>query len=190
MTDLLLIFLAAASIENLALIWLFDRPQGVSQRAAIGTALVALFLVLLAALVSFLPTVSFRVPVPAASYLRLLAFVVTAFAIAQSRGGDGPLQVDSRLWRLRAHLPLLVANLAALAFVLFDRRRPHGALETLGFCAIASSGLLLTMALYAGLRDRLEAADLPSGMRGTPIIVATAGLGALAAMGFAGALPW
>lgn len=192
MSDLLLIFLCAAGVEDLVLAIFFDRTMDPSSKPAYSLrAIGGLMLAGLAALQLW--PLLWQPPAPARTYLELLVFVTLSVAM-------GPLRnphIDTRTLRLqrarmfavRVHLPLLVANVAVLAFALLDHRRPHHLAQTLGFCAGASLALLLVRALFSSLQERLVAADLPGFMRGTPIALLTAGIMSLAAMGFARWLP-
>jgi electron transport complex protein RnfA len=58
-------------------------------------------------------------------------------------------------------------------------------LQSLAFGAGAGAGYGLVLLLFAALRDRLETADVPAAFRGAPIALVTAGLLALAFVGFA-----
>jgi electron transport complex protein RnfA len=73
-----------------------------------------------------------------------------------------------------------------LGVALLNVERQHGLLESLLFGASAGAGFGLALLLFTALRERLETADMPAAFRGAPIALLTAGLMALAFMGFAG----
>ena len=50
----------------------------------------------------------------------------------------------------------------------------------------SKSGISVNLVIFAGLREQLELSDVPNGMKGVPIALVTAGILALAFMGFAG----
>jgi len=75
---------------------------------------------------------------------------------------------------------------AVLGVALLNVDRQHGLLESLVFGASAGAGFGLALLLFTALRERLETADVPAAFRGAPIALLTAGLMALAFMGFAG----
>ena len=83
-------------------------------------------------------------------------------------------------------LPLITTNCAVLGVALINVEEQHGLLESLVFGASAGAGFGLALLLFAALRERLEAADVPAAFRGAPIALITAGLMALAFMGFTG----
>ncbi len=64
-------------------------------------------------------------------------------------------------------------------------------LQGVVYSVATAIGFALALVLFAGIRERLEMEDVPSALRGTPIALITAGLLAMAFMGFAGlvALP-
>jgi electron transport complex protein RnfA len=87
---------------------------------------------------------------------------------------------------LGVFLPLITTNCAVLGVALINLERQHGFVESLVFGAAAAAGFGLALLLFAGLRERMDTADVPSAFRGTPIALVTAGLMALAFMGFNG----
>ena len=83
-------------------------------------------------------------------------------------------------------LPLITTNCAVLGVALLNVNRQHGLLESLVFGASAGAGFGLALLLFTALRERLDTADVPQAFRGAPVALVTAGLMALAFMGFAG----
>lgn len=192
MTDLLLIFLCAAGVEDVVLARYFDRSIDSSCKPV--NSLRVIGVVLLAGLASLqLSPLWWQSPAPARAYLQLLVFVTLSVAVGPLHNPRIDIRLlppaQARMLALRVQLPLLVANVAVLLFALLDHRRPHHLLQTVGFCAGASFALLLVRALFSSLQERLEAADLPAMLRGTPIALLTAGIMSLAAMGFTRWLP-
>ena len=87
---------------------------------------------------------------------------------------------------LGIYLPLITTNCAVLGVALLNVNRQHGLLESLVFGASAGAGFGLALLLFTALRERLDTADVPQAFRGAPVALVTAGLMALAFMGFAG----
>jgi len=83
-------------------------------------------------------------------------------------------------------LPLITTNCAVLGVALLNVNEQHNLLESAlyGFGAAAGFGIVLV--LFAAMRERLALADVPAPFRGTPIGLISAGLMALAFMGFKG----
>lgn len=190
MTDLFLVFLGAAYLENL-LLWRFFDIGGRTATGIAGKLLaVSASLLMLALILRIFPLDLLSVPPRATAYLHALAFVTTAMAIAPRADAPALASDPTRLSLLRRYLPLLVANLAVLAFVALDGRRVHDLREALGFCLVASLALCLAMLLASPLRQRVEGAAVPRRWRGLPILALTACLAALALAGYRGVLPW
>jgi electron transport complex protein RnfA len=87
---------------------------------------------------------------------------------------------------LGIYLPLITTNCAVLGVPLLAVAGQYDFIESLLFGAASAAGFTLVMVLFAGIRERLEGADVPTPFRGTAIALITAGIMSLAFMGFAG----
>ena len=83
-------------------------------------------------------------------------------------------------------LPLITTNCAILGLALFQTNRDYNFLQCLAFSLGAGSGFTLALILMAGLREKLELADVPDVAMGAAMSLMLAGLLSLAFMGFAG----
>jgi len=83
-------------------------------------------------------------------------------------------------------LPLITTNCAILGLALFQTFREYNFLQSLAFSLGAGVGFTLALVLMAGLREKLELADVPSVSQGAAMSLMLAGLLSLAFMGFAG----
>lgn len=119
-------------------------------------------------------------------YLRTLSFIVTIAAIVQLT--ELVIQKTSPVLHqvLGIYLPLITTNCAVLGIPLLNVSLRHNFLESLLFGFGSAIGFTLALILFAGIRERLEAADVPVHFRGTAIAMVTAGLMSLAFMGFSG----
>ncbi|HLA33441.1 MAG TPA: electron transport complex subunit RsxA [Rhodocyclaceae bacterium] len=119
-------------------------------------------------------------------YLRTLSFIITIAAIVQLT--ELVIQKTSPTLHqvLGIYLPLITTNCAVLGIPLLNVGLKHNLLESLLFGFGSSLGFTLALILFAGLRERLDGADVPTPFRGTAIAMVTAGLMSLAFMGFAG----
>jgi electron transport complex protein RnfA len=119
-------------------------------------------------------------------YLRTLAFIVTIAAIVQLT--ELVIQKTSPVLHqvLGIYLPLITTNCAVLGVPLLNVALKHGFVESLLYGAGSAAGFSLALVLFAGIRERLDGADVPLPFRGTAIAMITAGLMSLAFMGFAG----
>jgi electron transport complex protein RnfA len=83
-------------------------------------------------------------------------------------------------------LPLITTNCAILGLALFQTFRHYDFLESLAFSLGAGVGFTLALMLMAGLREKLELANVPNVTQGAALSLMLAGLLSLAFMGFAG----
>ncbi len=83
-------------------------------------------------------------------------------------------------------LPLITTNCAVLGVALLTVGREYNLLEGVVFSVASAIGFGLAMVLFSGLREHMDLMDVPKGMKGVPIALVTAGILALAFMGFAG----
>lgn len=83
-------------------------------------------------------------------------------------------------------LPLITTNCAILGLALLGIMREYSFIESISFGLGAGVGFTMALAIMAGIREELELADVPSAFKGVPVTLVTAGLLALAFMGFAG----
>jgi electron transport complex protein RnfA len=188
-TDLLLLALGASLVNNFVLTQFLGLCPfvGVSRRfeAAAGMALATLFVLTLASGASYSVWHWILEPL-GLGYLRTLVFILLIAAVVQVT--EMLVRATSPLLHelLGVFLPLITTNCAVLGVALLNLERQHGLVESLVYGAAAAAGFGLALLAFAGLRERLETADVPAAFRGTPLALITAGLMALAFMGFGG----
>jgi electron transport complex protein RnfA len=189
MTDLLLLALGASLVNNFVLTQFLGLCPfvGVSRRleAAAGMALATLFVLTLSSGASYVVWHWLLEPL-GLGYLRTIVFILLIAAAVQAT--EMLVRASSPLLHelLGVFLPLITTNCAVLGVALINLDRQHGFLESLVFGAAAAAGFGIALLAFAGLRERLAAADVPAVFRGAPIALVTAGLMALAFMGFGG----
>jgi len=189
MSELLLLAIGASLVNNVVLTGFLGLCPfiGVGRRleAAAGMALATLFVLTLASGASWAAMHWLLEPL-GLGYLRTLVFILLIAALVQLTEmlvrSSSPLLHEL----LGVFLPLITTNCAVLGVALINLDRGHGFLESLVFGAAAGAGFGAALIAFASLRERLEGADLPAAFRGAPIALVTAGLMALAFMGFAG----
>jgi electron transport complex protein RnfA len=189
MSDLLLLALGASLVNNFVLTQFLGLCPfvGASRRfeAAAGMALATLLVLTLASGASYVAWHWLLEPL-GLGYLRTLVFILLIAAVVQAT--EMLVRASSPLLHelLGVFLPLITTNCAVLGVALINLERQHGFVESLVFGAAAAAGFGLALLAFAGLRERMESADLPAAFRGTPIALVSAGLMALAFMGFGG----
>ncbi|MCM2309718.1 MAG: electron transport complex subunit RsxA [Pseudomonadota bacterium] len=189
MTSYLFIVLGAVLVNNVVFVRILGLCpfMGVSKKleTALGMGAATTFVLTMACGASFVIDRWLLIP-NHLEYLRTLSFIVTIAAIVQLT--ELVIQKTSPLLHqvLGIYLPLITTNCAVLGIPLLNVSLRHNFLESLLFGFGSAVGFTLALILFAGIRERLEAADVPVHFRGTAIAMITAGLMSLAFMGFAG----
>jgi Na+-translocating ferredoxin:NAD+ oxidoreductase subunit A len=188
-TELVLIVVAAALVNNFVLVQFLGLCpfMGASRRleGAVGMGLATGLVLTTASGLSYLIDRFLLIPLDL-EYLRLLSFILVIGAAVQLTEllvrKSSPL-----LYRvLGLYIPLIASNCAVLGVALLNSAASRSLVAALFYGAGAALGFSLVLALLAGLRERLEDADIPKPFRGTAIAFVTAGIMSLAFLGFTG----
>ena len=189
MSSYLFVILGAVLVNNVVLVRILGLCpfMGVSKKldAAMGMGAATTFVLTLGCGTSYL--IDHYVLIPAGvEYLRTLAFIVIIAAIVQVT--ELVIQKTSPVMYqvLGIYLPLITTNCAVLGVPLLNVSLRHDLVESLLFGFGSSVGFSLALVLFAGIRERLDGADVPAPFKGTAIAMVTGGLMSLAFMGFAG----
>jgi electron transport complex protein RnfA len=189
MTSYLFIILGAVLVNNVVFVRILGLCpfMGVSKKleTALGMGAATTFVLTMACGASYILDRWLLIP-NQLEYLRTLSFIVTIAAIVQLT--ELVIQKTSPVLHqvLGIYLPLITTNCAVLGVPLLNIGLRHNFLESLLFGFGSALGFTLALILFAGIRERLEGADVPVHFRGTAIGMITAGLMSLAFMGFAG----
>ncbi len=119
-------------------------------------------------------------------YLRTLSFIVIIAGVVQFTEMVMEKNFPPLYQALGIFLPLITTNCAVLGIPLLNAQSSHSFLESLFFGMGGAIGFSLVLILFASMRERLEAADIPVVFKGSAIAMVTAALMSLAFMGFAG----
>ena len=119
-------------------------------------------------------------------YLRTLSFIVVIAGVVQLTEMVMEKNVPPLYQGLGIFLPLITTNCAVLGIPLLNAQASHSFIESLFFGLGGALGFSLVLTLFASIRERLEAADVPMALKGSAIAMVTAALMSLAFMGFAG----
>lgn len=189
MSSYIFLIIGAVLVNNVVLVRVLGLCpfMGVSKKleTAIGMGMATTFVLTLGSGTSYLIDHYLLQPNDLA-YLRTLSFIVVIAAIVQVT--ELVIEKTSPLLHqvLGIYLPLITTNCAVLGVPLLNVGLNHNLFESLLFGFGSSLGFTLALILFAGIRERLDGADVPSPFRGTAIAMITAGLMSLAFMGFAG----
>lgn len=119
-------------------------------------------------------------------YLRTLSFIIVIAGIVQFTEIVVRKTSPMLYQMLGIYLPLITTNCAVLGIPLLNVQARHNFVESLVFGFGGAVGFSMVLILFAGIRERMEAADVPGPFKGTAIAMVTAGLMSLAFMGFSG----
>ena len=189
MTDLILIVVATVLVNNFVLTRFLGLCPflGASNRleTATGMALATTFVLTTASGLSYLTDRYILIPT-GTEYLRLLSFILIIAGSVQF--AEIFVRRTSPLLHqvLGVFLPLITTNCAVLGVALLNVQQSESLPQALAYGLGAGLGFSLVIALFAGLRERTEAADIPTAFRGAAIALVTAAFMALGFMGFAG----
>jgi electron transport complex protein RnfA len=187
--ELMLIILAAALVNNFVLVQFLGLCplMGASRRVegALGLALATGLVLTTASGLSYLVDHFLLIP-NNLEYLRLITFILVIGAAVQL-AEQMVRRLSPLLYRvLGLYIPLIASNCAVLGVALLNSTASRSFIAALFYGAGAALGFGLVLALLAGLRERLEFADVPKPFRGASIAFVTAGIMSLAFLGFMG----
>ncbi|GAA0540543.1 MULTISPECIES: electron transport complex subunit RsxA [Rheinheimera] len=189
MTEFLLLLISTVLVNNFVLVkFLGLCPfMGVSGKleTAIGMSLATTFVLTLASLCSYLVDYYLLAPLDLL-YLRTLAFILVIAVVVQFTEMVVH-KTSPTLYRLLGiFLPLITTNCAVLGVALLNVNARHNFVNSVVYGFGAAVGFSLVLILFAAMRERLAAADVPVPFKGAAIAMVTAGLMSLAFMGFTG----
>lgn len=187
--EYILLLISTALINNFVLVkFLGLCPfMGVSKKVdtAVGMGLATMFVLTVASLCSYLVDSYILKPL-GAEFLRTLMFILVIAVVVQFTEMVINKTSPSLYRLLGIFLPLITTNCAVLGVALLNINLAHNLTESVVYGFGASLGFALVLVLFASMRERLIAADVPLPFRGASIALITAGLMSLAFMGFAG----
>ena len=119
-------------------------------------------------------------------YLNTIVFILVIAALVQFVEMFLKKSMPALYESLGVYLPLITTNCAVLGVAIMVIQKDYNLLESVVFAASTALGFGLALTIFAGIREQLELSSIPQGMKGTPIALVTAGLLAMAFMGFSG----
>ena len=164
---------------------------GVSKKVdtAVGMGVAVTFVMGLASAVCFVVNRFILIPLDLA-YMQTVAFILVIASLVQFIEMFLQKSMPSLYTALGVYLPLITTNCAVLGVVLLNVQNNYNFIESVIYGITGGLGFLLAIVLFASIRERLVFADYPKCWDGFPIALITAGLMALAFMGFSGLKVW
>ena len=164
---------------------------GVSKKVdtAVGMGVAVTFVMGLASAVCFVVNKFILIPLDLA-YMQTVAFILVIASLVQFIEMFLQKAMPSLYTALGVYLPLITTNCAVLGVVLLNVQNNYNFISSVVYGITGGLGFLLAIVLFASIRERLVFADYPKCWDGFPIALITAGLMALAFMGFSGLKVW
>ncbi|MDN3377151.1 MULTISPECIES: electron transport complex subunit RsxA [unclassified Pseudoalteromonas] len=189
MTEYVLLLIGTVLVNNFVLVQFLGLCpfMGVSGKldTAIGMSLATTFVLTLASVTSYLVNQYILVPLDI-TFLRTMSFILVIAVVVQFTEMVVK-KTSPTLYRLLGiFLPLITTNCAVLGVAILNIKEDHTFLQSAVYGFGAAVGFSLVLVLFAALRERLAAADVPSPFKGASIAMITAGLMSMAFMGFTG----
>ena len=119
-------------------------------------------------------------------YLQTIVFILVIASLVQMIEIILKHSMPSLYQALGVLLPLITTNCCILGVTILVAQKEYDLLQGLIYSMATALGFWLAMVVFAGMREQLAMADTPKAMRGTPLALITAGLLAMAFMGFSG----
>ena len=164
---------------------------GVSKKidTAVGMGIAVTFVMGLASAVCYVVNTFILIPFDL-GYMQTVAFILVIAALVQFIEMFLQKSMPSLYTALGVYLPLITTNCAVLGVVLLNVQNNYNFISSVVYGITGGLGFLLAIVLFASIRERLVFADYPKNWDGFPIALLTAGLMALAFMGFSGLKVW
>lgn len=187
--EYILIFITAVFVNNVVLAQFLGICPflGVSKKisTAAGMGAAVTFVLTLATLVTYLVQ-KYILDAYDLAYLQTIAFILIIAALVQMVEIILKKVSPSLYQALGVFLPLITTNCCILGVAILVIQKDYDLLQGIIYAMSTAIGFALAMIVFAGLREQLSMVKLPKAMDGMPIALVTAGLLAMAFMGFSG----
>ncbi len=187
--EILSLALGAILVENFILVkFLGICPfLGVSKKmdTAVGMSMAVIFVMTLASAFTWMVNTWLLIP-NNLGYMRTVAFILVIAVLVQLVEMFLQKSMPALYKALGIYLPLITTNCAVLGVAILNNDRSYGFIESVLFGFTAALGFTLAIVLFSSIRERLNFSEYPEAFEGFPIALVTAGLLAMAFMGFGG----
>ena len=189
MGNLLIIAIGSALVSNVVLSQFLGICPflGVSKKVdtALGMSAAVAFVLTLATIVTFLIQ-HYVLNVFDLQYLQTITFILVIAALVQMVEIILKKVSPALYQALGVFLPLITTNCCVLGVAILVIQKDYDLLTGVVYAFSTAIGFGLALTVFAGMREQLSLVKVPKGMQGTPITLITAGLLAMAFMGFSG----
>lgn len=189
MGELLTILIASALISNVVLSQFLGLCPflGVSRKinTAAGMGGAVIFVITISSVLTSLIYEQILVKT-GLEYLKTIVFILVIAALVQFVELLLKRYIKSLYEALGVYLPLITTNCAVLGVALINVQKEYDFIESIINGFGTALGFAIAIILMAGIRERIEHNDVTKSFQGSPIVLITAGLMAIAFFGFAG----
>lgn len=187
MRELLMIAVGTAFINNVVLSQFFGLCAflGVSKKmdTAAGMGGAVIFVITISSFVTALIYKFLLLPLNV-TYLQTIVFILVIAALVQFVEMFLKKSSPSLYNALGVYLPLITTNCAVLGVALINVQKSYGIVESVVNGLATAVGFTIAIVLMAGIREKTEYNDVPESFKGSPIVLLTACLMAIAFFGF------
>lgn len=187
--EFLALAISSILVENFVLVKFYGICPflGVSKKTdtAIGMGMAVTFVMVLSSILTYAVQQYILIPLNV-EYLQTIAFILLIASLVQFVEMVVKKILPALYKSLGIYLPLITTNCAVLSVTLINVQRGYDLFTTVCYSFFSALGFMLAIVLFAGVRERLESADIPKPLQGFPIALITAGLLAMAFLGFQG----
>lgn len=189
MKELILIAIGSALVNNVVLSQFLGICPflGVSKRTdtAAGMGGAVIFVITISSLLTSI-IYNYLLVGLHIEYLKTIVFILVIAALVQFVEMFLKKSSPSLYKSLGVYLPLITTNCAVLGVALTNVQKDYGIRPSVVNGFATAVGFTISIVILAGVRERIEYNDIPESFKGTPIVLVTAGLMAIAFMGFSG----
>ncbi|MDR2916763.1 MAG: electron transport complex subunit RsxA [Tannerella sp.] len=187
--EYIIIFIAAVFVNNIVLSQFLGICPflGVSKKidTAIGMGMAVTFVLTIATIVTFLIQ-KYVLDVFGLGYLQTIVFILIIASLVQMVEIVLKKVSPSLYQALGVFLPLITTNCAILGVAILVIQKEYNLIQSIVYAISTAIGFALALIIFAGIREQLARTNVPPAMQGRPIALVTAGLLAMAFMGFSG----
>lgn len=189
MGNLLIIAIGSALVSNVVLSQFLGICPflGVSKKVdtAAGMGAAVIFVITLASTITILLYKFVMVPLHV-EYLQTIVFILVIAALVQFVEMFLKKSMPSLYNALGVYLPLITTNCAVLGVALTNVQKSYNIIESIVNGFATAVGFTISIVILAGIREKMEYNDFPAAFKGSPIVLITASLMAIAFFGFSG----
>ena len=187
--EYILIFISAIFVNNIILSQFLGICPflGVSQKVntSLGMSAAVAFVMTLATIVTYLIQ-HYVLDVFELQYLQTIVFILVIAALVQMVEIILKKVSPALYQALGIFLPLITTNCAVLGVAILVIQKEFSLLQCIVYAFSTAIGFGVALVVFAGIREQMSLLNIPKGMKGTAIVLVTAGLLSLAFMGFSG----